>query len=181
MPGREWAGAMAAGILAIGLGAGCGGNSHTEFMPGLPVEVRVARPSLMMTVGSRQTVAASAYDDRGLVVPGVSFTWSAFNPAVATVAADEDGAAATVTAVAPGITSVSATHNGMVARIEITVTAGEVELSFDRDIKTLAALGCSCHQPGGKPGSQAIAMSGMRWRALRSKLVRFSTSRQTRG
>lgn len=137
---------LAAGLLATALVAGCSGlsDTHTEVVPGAVEQVRIIQPSLEMTVGATQTLTAVGYDNRGLEVPGITFTWSAFNPAVATV--DQKGK---VTAVAPGVTSVSATYNGMVARVTVTVTAGTVELSFDRDIKTIAALGCSCHQPGG--------------------------------
>ncbi|NLC55595.1 MAG: hypothetical protein GX774_02010 [Armatimonadetes bacterium] len=143
MQARSWVARAAAALFSIGLAAGCGGT-HTEFTPGIAQQVRIAQPDLMLTVGATQALTAVAYDNRGIAVPGVTFTWSAFNPAVAKV--DQNGL---VTAVAPGTTSISAVYNGLIARVGVTVTAGEVVLSFDRDIKTLAALACSCHQPGG--------------------------------
>jgi hypothetical protein len=132
--------------LAALLAGGCSGvtDTHTEFKAGTPVQVRILEPSVMLTVGGEQALTAVGYDSRGLDVPGLAFAWSVFNPAVATVTA-----AGVVKGMAPGVTSVSANYNGMIARVEVTVTAGEVQLSFDRDIKTLAALGCACHQPGG--------------------------------
>jgi hypothetical protein len=133
-------------LLALaGSFAGCGGltKSHTEFRVGPATRVTITPQNTTLQLGKSQRFSALARDKQGQEVSDATFVWSTFAGDVATV--DAEGV---VTAVAPGMTSVTAAHNGMLGSAQVTVVAEAVETTFARDIKPLATMACSCHQSG---------------------------------
>ncbi|MDH7567990.1 MAG: Ig-like domain-containing protein [Armatimonadota bacterium] len=146
-----------AGFLALGAVLGCGGvtRSHTQVTAGPVRSVSIEPATAVLAVGAARTFTVRATDNRGLDVPGVQFEWRSSNPSVVSV--DQTG---TAVAVAPGVAGVIAveTATGIIARATVTVSLGPVLPTFDRDIKPLAKLACSCHEPGA-PAAATGAMT----------------------
>ena len=80
--------------------------------------VTVQAPSSSLFEGDQMEVSATARDAAGNVLTGRAVAWSSSSDAVATVSA-----AGTVTAVAPGTTTITATVEGRTGTLELTVDA----------------------------------------------------------
>lgn len=82
-----------------------------------PTSVVVSPNSKTLYVTQTLALSAQVTDQNGKVVSGAVVTWSSGNPAVATV----DAASGVVTAVAPGVDTVTATSNTLTGTAVITV------------------------------------------------------------
>jgi len=82
---------------------------------------------ISMSTGSVTAATATATDARGNAVNDVVVSWLSSNTAVATVTSN--GTSATVTAIAPGTTTLSAATEGMAATQPLTVRVPFVEVS----------------------------------------------------
>lgn len=80
--------------------------------------VSVSPSSVTVDPGATAQLVATAYDGKGNVVPGATFTWSSSATAVATV-----NGSGLVTGVAAGSTTIRATAGGKVGSATATVTA----------------------------------------------------------
>ncbi len=101
--------------------AGCGGSSEG----GNVVSIEVTPPTVALSVGDSATLTATAYGENGETISGVGFGWESSNPAVATV----NGG--TVTAVAAGLASISASSGGVVGASSVEVFDGEVRFNLE--------------------------------------------------
>lgn len=100
--------------------AGCGKGGEESVTPPVAVaSIHVAPSTLRLGVGTRDTLVATVRDTDGQIVE-TAVVWASSNPAVASVAGF--GTRAIVTAVVPGIASVSATANGRTAEVVVSVT-----------------------------------------------------------
>jgi uncharacterized protein YjdB len=86
-------------------------------------EVRFDVPSMSLYVGQARTVTVIARDAGGTVLSARVVTWSSSDQAVADISA-----AGVVTAITPGMTSISATVEGKTATLPVTV--GLVPVAF---------------------------------------------------
>ena len=94
----------------------------TIFVPLVVTSVVVNPATASLKVGNTQVFTATAYDQYGNPMPGVTFTWSVSNPAVGTLNTTA-GTAVLFTAIAKGSTTVTATANGVTSSASVTVTA----------------------------------------------------------
>lgn len=104
-------------VLASALAA-CGGDSTGP--DALTPVATLSIADLPDTLLTRQTLrlAASAADENGTSLPDRPLTWRSSNPAVASVTAG-----GTLTAVAPGATTISVTTDSVEASVRVTVRA----------------------------------------------------------
>lgn len=107
---------MAAGAVALLATASCQVN-RIDSGSATVASVTVEPASATLPVGSTLTLIAIARDTQGKSIAGVSFEWSSDNETVATV--DANGV---VTGVSAGEVHVSATRNGIVGVVGVTVT-----------------------------------------------------------
>ncbi|MCC7194901.1 MAG: Ig-like domain-containing protein [Gemmatimonadaceae bacterium] len=107
-------------FLAIGLAAGLSSCSKGGGSTGpKPVaSVTVTAPGTGITVGQQVVLTYSVADATGAVLTGRAATWNSSNSLVATVTA-----AGTVTGVSPGVAIISATVEGKIGSVSITVAA----------------------------------------------------------
>lgn len=96
--------------------AACGGGTTTGTVPKLVASVSLSSTSATLQVGATVTLAATALDASGNTIAGKSVAWSSSAPVIAMVAAG------VVTAVSPGIATITATADSKVAQATITVT-----------------------------------------------------------
>ena len=102
--------ALAAALLVVA----CGG-SGSEPKQASVSSVSLSQASQTLNVGQTISLIATAKDGSGNALAGRLATWSSSNSSVATVS---NG---TVTALAPGVTTITATIEGKTASIDITV------------------------------------------------------------
>jgi uncharacterized protein YjdB len=94
-------------------------GTSTITVTAVPVaSVSVSPPTLSLQVGQTGTLAATTRDASNNVLTGRAVTWSSSNTGVATVAPN-----GTVTAVAPGSATITATSEGKSGTAAVTVTA----------------------------------------------------------
>lgn len=91
-----------------------------------------------VSLGATSQLAAEAKDARGVVVPGLTFTWASSNAAVATVSAT-----GLVTAVANGTASITATTGTIVATANMTVGQVAAAISITPATASFNALGAT--------------------------------------
>ena len=97
-------------------GPGSDGRPAADARGGGAVATIVVTPAnATVAIGDAQSFAAEARDAGGVVVNGVTFTWTSSNPAVATI----DGGVAT--GVSEGTTRIAA-HAGGIDSDEVTLT-----------------------------------------------------------
>src|SRR5689334_10346132 len=107
------------GVLVLGLVAligACGGAAPSGPAP--VASISVSPTSLSLKVGDSQTLTASLTDAKGVALTGRAITWSVADLTVAQISAT-----GTLTAVAPGQTSVTATSEGKTAAVGVNVPA----------------------------------------------------------
>src|SRR4051794_26718796 len=100
--------------------AGCGGGDHSTTPTG-PVTPTVASVTVSpapgtVTVGAPVQLTAAAVDTKGAAVPGQTISWSSSASTVASVSSS-----GTVTAVGPGVATISATVLGVAGSAALTV------------------------------------------------------------
>jgi hypothetical protein len=110
----------AAGLAALALsatGCGGGGDGGTEPPPEVVASVTVEPAVADLEPGQTRSFAATPRTATGSVITGKQITWTAADPAVATVTTG-----GVVTAVAPGSTDLTAAVGGVSGRARVTVT-----------------------------------------------------------
>jgi uncharacterized protein YjdB len=124
--GRRAAPAALALLSLLAAACGGGGDGGGGTSPQVPTvaTVRVAPSSATIDQGSTTQLTASALDGSGTVVTGGSATWASSDPAIASVSP-----AGTVTGVAPGVASVTATISGRTGSAIITVRPAVASVS----------------------------------------------------
>ncbi len=113
-------------VTAVGAGSatitasseGKSGSASIVVVAAPIATVRITPPTATLAVGASTPLSAAGFDAVGNQVSGRTVGWQSSNVAVATV-----GASGVVTAVAPGLTLVTATIDGKSATSSITVTA----------------------------------------------------------
>ena len=104
--------------LALGLSVLCGGRADAQAV----AELDVLPPTVMLQVGQRQGVVATAYDARGQVLLNAKITFSSSNSQIARVQIDRRQAGvAAILGVAAGVTSVEAEAGGKKASVQVQV------------------------------------------------------------
>ncbi len=103
-------------LLGLVVADGCGGDSGGPAAPATVATVAVSPPSATLLPDDTLRLTASALDSHGSAVSGKNPTWSSSATAVATVSSS-----GTVTALAPGVTSIRATVDGKSGSATITV------------------------------------------------------------
>lgn len=106
---------IVAALTSLLVIAGCGGDSGTSPKPPTVSSVVLSVQSATLFVGSTLTVTATAKDASGNVLAGRTIDWTTSNAGAATVS---NGL---VTAVAPGLATITATVEGKTADAAITV------------------------------------------------------------
>lgn len=91
-------------------------------------QVVVSPPSVQLEAGATQVFTATALNVNGDLLDGISFTWHSADPTIATI--DDAG---TATALQPGITTITATAEGVIsAPAQLGVTGGSRRGMFTR-------------------------------------------------
>lgn len=117
----------------------CGGAAHKPI-----ASVQLQVTSTNPRVGDTSHVGATPVDAGGLTVQGVQCGFASSNPAIATV----DPANGTVTALSPGVTTITAQCDDKQATVAITVRPKEVTLTLQKQGAGGGALFAS---PAGTP------------------------------
>lgn len=111
----------------------CSGGDTTAPVVAAPVSTVVftTEPSQFMVKGATQQLTAVPRDANGASLTGRTITWASTNTSVATVSST-----GLVTAIASGLTSISATSEGRAASFPLRVSesVGEVSVTADDDI-----------------------------------------------
>lgn len=106
-------------MAALALLGGCGGESASSpGGDGAVATVQIEPDTATMTVGSSRTFTAALRSSAGTVLTDRAVTWTSSNVAAATV-----NASGSVTAIAPGTTTIGATSDGRTGVATITVIA----------------------------------------------------------
>lgn len=117
--------------LLLAASAACGGgDGSTSPPPPPPVTIQsvVLTPATLTLVGPNQTATVSAAVTASTgPVASPTVTWASSNSAVATVSGA--GGSATITSVAPGTTTVTATSGGVVGSAVVTVNPASYALT----------------------------------------------------
>jgi hypothetical protein len=94
-------------------------GSTTLTVTAAPVvtTVQIVAAPLSVQMGYPELVTARAYDQNGNLISGTSFTWTVQSTSIATVSSG-----GTVTPVAPGTTTLTATASGVSGTAQLTVT-----------------------------------------------------------
>jgi len=104
--------------LALGLSLLAVGRARAQAV----AELDVLPPTVMLQVGQRQGVVATAYDARGQVLPTVKITFSSSNVQIARVEVDtRQPGVATVIGVAAGVAAVEAEAGGRKSSVQVQV------------------------------------------------------------
>jgi uncharacterized protein YjdB len=104
--------------LTLGLSVLCGGRASAQAV----AQLEVLPPTVMLQVGQRQGVVATAYDARGQVLPSAKITFSSSNLQIARVEIDNrQPGVATIVGVAVGVTSVEAEAGGKKSSVQVQV------------------------------------------------------------
>ena len=117
----------------------CGGAAHTPI-----ASVQLQVTSTNPRVGDTSHVGATPVDAGGLTVQGVQCGFASSNPAIATV----DPSNGTVTAISPGVATITAQCDDKHATVDITVRPKEVILTLQKQGTGNGALFAS---PAGTP------------------------------
>lgn len=113
---------VAEGTVTITAATGTvSGAATITVEPPAPVQVEVSPPSATITVGALTQLTAEARDAAGNPLGGQVFDWISSDPAVATVAPASSDGMTTVTGVAQGVVTVTATTGMASGSSTITV------------------------------------------------------------
>src|SRR5258708_9515159 len=113
-------GVLAGALIVV---AACGGGKSAAV-----VSVQLQSTNTNPHVGETSHVGASPVDAGGVAVQGVGCAFVSSNPGVASV----DTANGTVTALSPGVTTITATCGGKAASVDITVRPNDVKLTITK-------------------------------------------------
>ncbi|HEY5413409.1 MAG TPA: Ig-like domain-containing protein [Gemmatimonadaceae bacterium] len=154
------------------------GKSGTATVTVTPIpvaSVTVDPATVSLTTGATQQITATPRDAQGNPLADRAVTWESQNPAVATVSP-----AGLITAVAPGNTTVTATSEGKVGTVTVTVTApavGSISVSPGsatvyvaattpltatvRDVNNLVIQGTTVLWSSDQPETASVSQSGV--------------------
>jgi len=154
------------------------GKSGTATVTVTPIpvaSVTVDPATVSLTTGATQQITATPRDAQGNPLADRAVTWESQNPAVATVSP-----AGLITAVAPGNTTVTATSEGKVGTVTVTVTApavGSISVSPGsatvfvaattpltatvRDVNDLVIQGTTVLWSSDQPQTASVSQSGV--------------------
>jgi len=154
------------------------GKSGTATVTVTPIpvaSVTVDPATVSLTTGATQQITATPRDAQGNPLADRAVTWESQNPAVATVSP-----AGLITAVAPGNTTVTATSEGKVGTVTVTVTApavGSISVSPGsatvfvaattpltatvRDVNNLVIQGTTVLWSSDQPQTASVSQSGV--------------------
>lgn len=117
-------------FLVVLITACGGGSTEPSAPPPVPVASILIDPaSVSLTPGGTRTLTATTRDATGGVLPGRAITWTSANASVATVSTS-----GTVTAVAPGATTVTAASEGRSATVTVTVLSPVTSVTISGDL-----------------------------------------------
>ena len=154
-------------VLVAALTAACadGANPTGPGSGGVAV-VRVAPEAVSLYPGERLTLQATAMDAGGRPMTGVSPAWSSSNPAVATVAPSGE-----VTSVATGTTTVTASVQGKLGRV--TVTVGQ------RNVETVTLYGVQTNMLEGATQQLVATATDAQGNVITGRAVRWASTDPT--
>ena len=118
---------LMAGLLSLVGVASCGGGGAGEAPPdpNAVASVFITAPAITLSIGGKTVaLSAQALNSSGLVVGGKTFVWATSSGSIATVASD-----GVVTAVGVGSVTITATTDGKVGSVALTVI-GQVPASL---------------------------------------------------
>ena len=137
---EPWTGALAVTVLIFN--AACGGDEPGPT-PTDPVDPPVATTinvtpatAQLASIGATVQLTAAVLDQRGQPMAGVSVTWGSSDPSVASV-----GANGTVTAVANGPASITATSGSASGSANVTVAQQPVRIDVSPGTASLSSIG----------------------------------------
>ena len=117
----------AVGLLLVLLVAGCGGEDMEPEPPPVPTTVEITPDAVeFLSSGATTGLTAVVRDQNGKAMPNASVTWTGSDPAVFTVEAS--GSVATVTAVANGMGTLTATSGQASGTATVTVVQTPAKL-----------------------------------------------------
>ncbi len=117
---------LSGAALAVALfAAACGGGGGNT---GNVAAVQLQTTNINPRVGEVVHVGATPVDTHGLTVQGVACVFASNNAGVATV----DANSGSVTAISPGVATITATCSGMQASVDITVRPNTVTLTITK-------------------------------------------------
>lgn len=137
---EPWTGALAATVVILNAACGDGGSEPTPTDPVDPpvaTTVNVSPPNAQLaSIGATVQLTATVLDQRGQPMAGASVTWGSSNAAVASV-----GANGTVTAVANGNASITATSGSASGSANVTVEQVAVRVDVSPGTASLSSIG----------------------------------------
>jgi uncharacterized protein YjdB len=105
-------------VLALGLSSVVVGHAHAQAV----ADLEVLPPTVVLQVGQRQGIVATAYDASGQVLPTIKITFSSSNIQIARVELDtRQPGVATILGVGPGVTSIYAEAGGRRSSVQVQV------------------------------------------------------------
>ena len=151
--GRSFSGVA----LAVAAGLGLVACETTQEPPPTVASVVVAPATVSLTaLGDTMRLTARAYDASGNAMAGVSFTWSSSAESIATV--DTSGS---VTAVANGVATVTATSDGVAGNADVTVAQEVATVAVTPPTASLTARGDTIRLTAGARDANGHAIAGV--------------------
>ena len=98
-------------------------SAVVDVVPTEPLALALDPSTIELTAGQSSKVAATLKDATGHMVTGVTFAWSSSNTSVAKVAVSSTSSSATISALAPGSASITASAIGAQATLSLDVSA----------------------------------------------------------
>lgn len=131
--------AVLSALLAVGLVTACKDGSKTITEPVTASSIELTSPlGALLDVGTTHQLAATAKDQAGQVVGGVTFTWTSSDPSVVQV-----DASGSIEALDVGTATIRAAGGGASGTLDLRVVdadlAGIAALSEDRFVAALVA------------------------------------------
>ncbi|MCY3676270.1 MAG: hypothetical protein F4Z31_17075 [Gemmatimonadetes bacterium] len=174
---EPWTGALAATVLI--LHTACGGGD-SEPTPTDPVDPPVATTvnvspatAQLASIGATVQLTATVLDQRGQPMAGVSVTWGSSAPSVASVAAN-----GTVTAVANGPASITATSGSASGSANVTVQQQAVRIDVSPGTASLSSIGQTVQftAEASDANGHAVADAGFTWSSSNTSVATVSNS-----
>lgn len=136
----------AVGLLLGLLLAGCGGDDVEPEPPPVPTTVEITPDAVeLLSSGATTGLTAVVRDQNGKAMPNASVTWTGSDPAVFTFEAN--GSVATVTAVANGTGTLTATSGQASGTASVTVVQTPAKLDILSGNDQEALLGTALAEP----------------------------------
>lgn len=131
-------GLLAAGLVVVAMGLGCGGNASNAAAPnssGATLKsIQVTAPSNVIVGQILPVTATGIYSDKTTKDLSATVTWTSSNPNIATVAAG-----GTLTAVSSGTVTITATMNSVSGSSSVSIAPKLVSIAISPANPTIAA------------------------------------------